>query len=145
MARQGIAERATYRAWSAENEGEVEFVYHSWLNSWRQSKYAGVITNNRYYDTTREAIEQLIARGAQVVVAELDGELLGFSCAEVKDGKMVHHYTYVKDPFLRKGVEERLLAALPGSTPGWFTFAQSAFLKDKQWKHAPEMARRLTL
>lgn len=142
MARVSLGERCIVRPW---HEDDVKFVYDSWLNSWRSSRYAGVVPNDLYYDTTRRAIEDLIARGAVVLVAELNGELLGFACGEVKDGKKVHHYTYVKDPFLRQGVEERLLAALPGESPGWFTFAQSRFLKDKQWKHAPEMARRLVL
>lgn len=137
-----LASKAVYREW---REGESGFVYDTWLNSWRQSKWAGVIPNHLYYDTQRTAIDELIARGAKVIVAELKGELLGFVCSEVKDGKTVHHYTYVKDPFLGKGLEEALLAKTAGTKPGWFTFAQSRFLKDKQWKHAPEMARRQKL
>lgn len=136
-----LGERCIVRPW---REGESGFVYDSWLNSWRTSRYAGVIRNCDYYDTTRNVIDELIGRGATLLLAELDGELLGFVCAESKDGKVVHHYTYVKDPFLRKGVEERLLREL-GGQPGWFTFAQERFLKDKRWKHAPEMARRLKL
>jgi hypothetical protein len=142
MAQRTLGERCTVRPWC---EDDARFVYQTWLDSWRTSRYAGVIPNNLYYETTRTAIEDLIGRGATVIVAELDGELLGFACGEVKDGKKVHHYTYVKDPFLRKGVEERLLASLPGDRPGWFTFAQTRFLKDKQWKHAPEIARRQKL
>jgi hypothetical protein len=139
-----LGARCTVRKWT-EADGEAGFVYNSWLNSWRTSRYAGVIQNHEYYDVTRSTIDGLIARGATVLLAELDGELLGFACGEVKDGKKVHHYTYVKDPFLRKGVEERLLAELPGTKPGWFTFAQTQFLKDKAWKHAPEIARRQKL
>lgn len=142
MARVSLAEQATYRAWT---DDDARFVYSSWLDSWRKSRYAGCVPNHLYYETTRTAIEDLIGRGATVIVAELDGELLGFACGEAKDGKKVHHYTYVKDPFLRKGVEERLLAALPGDEPGWFTFAQEWLLKDRRWKHAPEIARRKQL
>lgn len=141
-AKMSLASKAVYREW---REGESRFVYDAWLQSWRESKFAGCIPNHLYYETTRTCIDELIARGAKVVVAELNGELLGFAVGEEKDGKTVHHYTYVKDPFLRKGVEEVLLSKLPGSSPGWFTFAQSRFLKDKAWKHAPEMARRQKL
>lgn len=139
-----LARKATYREWT-DAEGEAGFVYNNWLNTWRASKFAGVIPNNLYYETTRTAIDELIGRGAKVIVAELNGELLGFACGEVKDGKTVHHYTYVKDPFLGHGLEEALLAQLPGVKPGWFTYASERFLKDKQWKHAPEMARRQKL
>lgn len=140
--RRSLGEAATVRACA---EDEIKFVYDAWLNSWRTSRYAGVIPNHLYYETTRATIDELIARGASVLVAMSEGEILGFICGELKDGKKVHHYTYVKDAFLRKGVEERLLAELPGTGPGWFTFAQSQFLKDKSWKHAPEIARRQKL
>jgi len=140
-----LAEVATYRPIA---EDEWPFIKDAWLNSWRVSRYAGVIRNCDYYEVTRTLIEDLVARGAVVFVAEYKGELLGFSCGEVKDGLTVHHYTYLKDPFhsrSRGEVEERLLSFLPGVGPGWFTFAQERFLKDKQWKHAPEMARRKAL
>jgi hypothetical protein len=139
-----LGEIATVRPWSADGD-DPKFVYDSWLNSWRTSRYAGVVRNCDFYDTTRATIDDLIARGAVVLVAEHESELLGYICGEQKDGKKVVHYLFVKDPFLRCGVEERLLAELPGVSPGWFTFAQSRFLKDRAWKHAPEMARRLSL
>lgn len=144
MLPRSLGDLATYRPWTDAGD-DSKLVYDSWLNSWRTSRYAGVVPNNLYYDTTRAAIAGLIARGATVLMAEYKGELLGYICGEVKDGKTVHHYTYVKDPFLRRGVEEALLARLPGTKPGWFTFAQERFLREKQWKHAPEMARRLSL
>jgi len=145
VAQRTLGERCLVRPWTADIDGEVAFVYDAWLQSWRQSKYAGVIPNHLYYDTQRTAIAELAARGATFLVAELNGELLGFACGEEKDGKTVLHYIYVKDAFLRKGVEERLLAALPGSKPGWITYALAAFIKDKSWKHAPEIARRQKL
>jgi hypothetical protein len=124
---------------------EVPWVFDSWLNSWRMSRYAGIVRNNDYYATTRTAIEDLIARGAQILVADAGPTLLGWICGEVKNGTTVHHYCYVKDPYLQLGIEESLLAALPGVKPGFFTFYQHRLGKDRVWRHAPEMARRKTL
>lgn len=141
MAR-SLAEVATYRRMEPD---DVPFVKDAWLNSWRKSRYAGVIPNHLYYDTTRTTIEDLFSRGAVTIVAEYKGELLGFACGEVKDGKKVLHYLFTKDAFLRRGVDERLLNELPGEGPGWFTFALERFLKDRTWNHAPEIARRQKL
>ncbi len=124
---------------------DVPFIMSGWLNSWRTSKHAGVIPNHLYYDTTRTLIEDLIARGAILIVAEVQGVLLGFAAGEVKDGKTVLHYCYCKDVFHRTGVEDKLIAALPGEKPGWFTFYQNRIGALKEWRWAPEIARRKTL
>jgi GNAT superfamily N-acetyltransferase len=124
---------------------DIPFVFSSWLDSWRTSRWAGVVRNNDYYATTRAVIEDLLARGALLLVAEAHGTLLGFICGEEKDGTTVQHYLYVKDPFHGFGVEERLADALPGRKPGFFTFYQYRLSKSKAWKWAPEIARRKTL
>lgn len=124
---------------------DEDFVVGSWLDSWRTSRYAGVIRNNDYYIVTRTLIEDLFARGAKTFVADTGKSLLGFAVGEVKDGKTVLHYVYVKDPFLRRGVEETLVDALPGEKPGFLTFYLHRFGKLKAWRHAPEMARRKSL
>lgn len=124
---------------------EVPFVFDSWLNDWRTSKYAGVIPNHLYYDTTRTAIEDLIARGAVVLVAEYKGEVLAWVCGEQKGERAVLHYQYTKDAFRRHGLEEKLINALPGLKPGFMTFANERLLKDRKWYWTPEIARRQKL
>ena len=124
---------------------DVPLILDSWLNSWRQSKYAGVIRNNDYYETQRSVIEDLIARGATLIVADAGRTLFGWACSELKDGLTVVHFVWVKDIYLRKGVEEALLDALPGTKPGFFTHYLHALGKNREWRWAPEMARRKTL
>ena len=124
---------------------DVPFIMASWLSSWRTSRYAGCIRNCDYFSITRSLIEDLIARGATLIVADAGDTLLGWACGEVKDDQTVLHYVYVKDPFLRRGIEDRLLESLPGVKPGWFTFYQDRLEKAPGWKHTPEMARRKTL
>lgn len=123
----------------------MDFVFDTWLNKWRTSKWAGMIRNCDYFDVTRTLIEDLIARGAKITVAEHpSGEYVGWICYEHKD-KPVVHFRYVKDAFLRQGVEERLLAAVANGENGWFTFFDPNLAKDKRWKHEPSIARRKNL
>lgn len=131
----------TIRPWVPE---DAKFVMDNWLNSWRTNRYAGVIRNCDYYNATRTLIEDLISRGATVLVADHGRTLLGFACGEVKDGMTVHHYTFQKDLYASKVPDLRsvLLDALPGDKPGWFTFYQP---HPPGWRHAPEMARRKAL
>lgn len=136
-----LCDIAIYRAHEPD---DMCFVVDTWLNDWRTSKWAGVVRNCDYYTITRTLIEDLIARGAAITVAQHPkGELLGWICYEHKDGQAIVHYRYVKDPFLRKGLDEALLGkAIEGVSPGFFTFYNSDLAKDRKWTHAPEIARR---
>lgn len=122
-------------------------VFDSWLKSWRTSKWAGVIPNNLYFETQRTLIEDLIARGATILIAHPSGRpdiILAWACGEVKEGKTVLHYLYTKDPFIGLGLPTLLLNALPGDKPGFITHKLS--LKEtKEWRHTPEIARRKSL
>lgn len=121
---------------------DLSLVFDSWLKGWRTSKYAGVIPNNLYFDTQRALIEDLIARGARIVVAhppDNDDKILGWACGEQKDNLCVLHYIYTKTD-----VSRVLLDALPGAKPGFITHR----LPDKEfrtWKWIPELARRKAL
>lgn len=127
--------------------GDMNFVYDSWMKSWRVSKWAGVIPNHLYYACQRNLIEDLIARGAEIVVACPDSQpdvILGWACGEVKDGATVLHYSYTKDPYLGLGIESTVIGALSGSKPGFITHKiNSKYCKE--WKHVPEMCRRKDL
>jgi GNAT superfamily N-acetyltransferase len=126
---------------------DLNFIFDSWMKSWRTSKYAGVTPNHMYYDVQRTLIEGLIARGATLLVAHplgRDDVILGWACGEEKDGASVLHYLYVKDPFLGHGISEQLLEGLPGTKPGFITHRLNS-KEWKEWRHVPEMARRKQL
>lgn len=88
-----------------------------------------------------------MGRGALFMIAcpaIQDDAILGWTCSEVKDEQTVLHYMYIKDPFIGKGVDDVLLAALPGTKPGIITHNQgNKRLKD--WRWIPEIARRKDL
>lgn len=125
---------------------DLNFVYDAWFKSWRSSKYAGVIPNNRYYEIMREVVENLVGRGAEILVATASNRLLGFICFEyTQDKRPVVHYIYVKDPYFKFGVGELLRdIAFPNMLePGFITHKSPIVLKYfDDFKHAPEIARR---
>lgn len=148
---------------------DVAFVMANWLRTWRTSPWAGCIANDEYHDVTRRAIEQLIARGAKIRVAEVPGSavvtgvdraqgqvdiavrparLAAFLCHEVTaDGRTVAHAGFSKDPYLGLRPLERLAAEMPGSPPVLVTFRTPALTRALDsaglpWRHAPEVARR---
>lgn len=125
---------------------DIDFIFDSWLQSWRKNRYAGTIPNNMYYEVQRCLIEDLLARGAMVVVAcsprDID-DIYGWACAECKDNRTVLHYLHTKAGSPPDTID-RLLSALPGLQPGFITHK----LSDKRfaaWRHAPEIARRKVL
>lgn len=132
---------------------DINFIFDSWLKSWRKSRYAGVIPNHLYYATYRATIESLVARGAELKVAchpSNEDHILGWSCTEVtSDGFSVVHYLYVKDCFFNLGVESELLDNLPGEKPGFYTFnykqvkeSLEAKWPNSRFTWAPEIGRR---
>lgn len=132
---------------------DINFVFDSWLKSWRKSRYAGVVPNHLYYATYRATIESLVARGAMLTIAchpVNTDHILGWICTEqTLDGYAVVHYLYVKDPFLKLGVDKELLEAVTGITPGFYTFCytqvKDALEKEwpgQRWQWAPEIGRR---
>lgn len=126
---------------------DLNFVFDSWMKSWRVSKWSGTIPNHLYYETQRTLIEGLIARGAKIVIAYPEGReevILGWACGEEKAGETVLHYLYVKDPFLGLGIPERLVSQLPGTGPGHITHILP-YREFSEWRHTPEMARRKIL
>lgn len=126
---------------------DIPFIFDSWMKSWRVSKHAGCIPNHLFFETQRVLIEDLFARGAWTLVAYPDSDMdtiVGWAVGEVKEGKTVLHYVYVKDPFIGLGVPELLVTNMPGTKPGFITHKlQNKELKE--WRHVPEMARRKVL
>lgn len=121
------------------------FVMSAWLHTWRTNRYAGCFRNCDYYELTRTLIEDLIARGSSIVIAEYKGSLLGFICYETKGDRPVVHYLHVKDAFLRQGIEDALLAAIPALGPGFFTFHNQKLARMSGWQWIPEIVRRKLL
>lgn len=123
-------------------QDDVPFIFNSWLKSFRTSPFAGVIPNHLYYEVYRTTIEDLIARGAEVLVAcdsAKETRILGYICFEPN----CLHYLYVKDPYLKLGVSDLLITESGLLPTAFYTFkyrqVESAL---PQGKWVPEIARR---
>ena len=135
-------------------EKDHALVFDSYLKSWRVNKAAGTVPNHLYYQVQRTLLEDLISRGALLFVAYPSGAdangkshedlILGWVLGEVKEGKTVLHYLYVKDPYLGLGLPALLLKCLPGEQPGFITH-KLPLKETKEWRWTPEMARRKSL
>ena len=70
--------------------------------------------------------------------------ILGWICYEQSGPDAVVHYCYVKDPYLPLGIGETLVDRVPGKKPGFYTFRYRQVVEacGKNWRHAPEIARR---
>lgn len=123
---------------------DVRFVMTNWLDTWRVNKHAGVVRNSTYYTETRSLIEDLLARGMKILVADAGDTLLGFVAYEKKDNRTVVHYLWTKAPYLNTAVSNCLLAATDGEKPGHFTFYNRR-LEREGFTWSPEMCRRKDL
>ncbi len=137
----------SFREWRDEDRA---FVMDSWLRSYRSSKWAGITPNHLYFDVTRVCINQLLDRGAKILIAHAptsEDAIIGFLCYEqLKNGEVAVHYCYVKDPYRRAGVASRLIARVytDHEKPLYYTFRTdfAKYFKGIRLGFAPEIARR---
>lgn len=124
----------------------------AWAGTFRNSRYAGCISNDQFYDVTYKTIAQLLTRGTKVTVVtpeDRPGQVLGWVAHEQdrQDAQPVVHYLFVKGPFRRRGIG-RLLMDHIGATKGSkfiYTFATSFAKHFVGGYHMPSIARRAQL
>ncbi len=92
-------------------DGDVPFIFNSWLKSYRNSWFAKLVLNPIYFDQHHKILERL-AKTSEILVAcnnEDIGQIYGYICAEKIDGVFVLHYCYVKHTFRGMGIAKELL------------------------------------
>lgn len=88
---------------------DLHFVYRSWVNSYRDSEWAGCLPQHLSYPVYSAAITQLLKRGMRITMAvnpDDRDQILGFIAFE--PGLL--HYVFVKSIFRRQGVATSLMA-----------------------------------
>lgn len=127
--------------------GDVALVLDSWIKSWKVSPFAGTVGNHLIHEVTRVTIEQLLERGARVLVAcdsDRPAKIRGWLCYEVLDDGLCIHYAWSRQS--RKGIARALLAEVREKHPGRLFYTHrtpegDAFLQGRaSW--VPEIARR---
>ena len=92
------------------NEGDVGFIFNSWLKSFRNSEFPNSITNEIYFSEHHKVIERIF-KFYDVIIACNDSDpsqIYGFMCAGYTDNVFTLHYVYVKHTFRRMGIAKAL-------------------------------------
>ncbi len=103
--------------------GEENFIYNSWLHSYRSSQFARPIESKTYYAFHHAIIERLLARTTtNVLIAAHSATpdvILGYLVLETPSHMPLNcatmpvaHFLYVKQPFRRLGIAKALVAHL---------------------------------
>lgn len=129
----------------------MNLIWHSWLTSFRTSKYAGLLPRKVYFDAYKEAIALVMARSRLVVAydpEEQDERLDVQGWLAVETPRRAVHYCYVKEHCRRQGVARALLCVGGIEWPQQFTYsyrtpAWAEFLAHTRWSaiHDPWVAR----
>lgn len=92
-------------------QDDVNFIFNSWLKSFRGGTLATGVSNPIYYAQHHRLIEG-ICKSAQILVAVNAADLaqiFGYVAYEPMEGMNVVHYIYVKEPYRRLGLGKLLL------------------------------------
>jgi hypothetical protein len=123
-------------------EGDVRFIRHSWVESFRVSHYAGMVPMEDYHRVYHRLIQKLMDRdGVDVLVCfnpQHESQIYGFVCFEKGFTLPVIHYVYVKEDFrrlpgkdgsFRHGIATMLLNRVEANpkSPFYYTFKTGAW------------------
>ena len=128
-------------------EGDISFIFSSWLKSYRESHFGSIIPTTIFYTEHHKVVERLL-KGCQTFVACNDNdlnELYGFICAEQVDGIFVLHFVYVKHTFRMLGIGRQLLNAFehdPSKASMYTHHTKAAPTLSKKYRmiHSPYLA-----
>lgn len=100
------------------NEEDINFIFSSWLKSFRNSLFSKSIVNTIYFTEHHKLIERIV-RSSQVLVAcnvDDPSQMYGYVCASRVEGVYCLHYFYIKHSFRKFGIA-RLLIGASGHNP----------------------------
>lgn len=123
--------------------GDLTFVYDATKQSLRHSKEYAKKSNFVAYGEINPAVNALLP-ACDVLVADLDGEIVGFIAYFVTPSAFVVGFTYTKHDYRRRGIaREMLTAALeaaPADREARYVFRTSRFaeLAERYGFTAPE-------
>lgn len=90
---------------------DVNFIFNSWLKSYRNSNFSRFISNTIYYAEQHKIIEDLVAANKVIIACDATDstQLYGYICAGEVEGFIVCHYVYVKHTYRNMGIGKELL------------------------------------
>ena len=129
-------------------ESDYIFVLSNYQKSFRNSEFAGVIRNNKYYSVMKNTLDDLLMRGSKVLLAcdKLDPDnLVGFILYEPTGIVPVVHYLFVKPDFRGNHIAKWLLSTVTDNNIYLYTHKTSYIKKFRKGFFSPVIARRKNL
>lgn len=98
-------------AFRPAEKGDLDFIFNSWLESFRASWEFKEVNGRDYWPGMRGVINRILQRTRCTIAHNpADPEqILGWACIEL--GPVIH-YIYVKGPFRKKGLAKMMLRGL---------------------------------
>jgi hypothetical protein len=92
------------------SEGDVPFIFNSWLESFRSGPVPKFVDNKIYYAEQHKLIERLLRRcTVKMAVDPADpAQIYGYLVCEQTEGIPTYHYAYTKQTYRGMGVCRQL-------------------------------------
>ena len=129
-------------------EGDMRFIRHAWVESFRTSHYAGVIPMKIYFQLYHDIIREILERdGTRVLIAfnsSHPSQIFAFLAHEAGFSLPLVHYVYVKEDFrqlpqkdssFKNGLATMLMQKIdiPGKDPFYYTFKTGIWSRLTKW------------
>lgn len=94
---------------------DKNFIFNSWLKSYRKSEFAKAQCNAVYFDNYKKIVERILRKSLIIVACNPEDymQVYGYIVYEELPGNnLLAHYIYVKFPYRKFGVATQLIAAV---------------------------------
>lgn len=94
---------------------DASFLFSAWLKSYRHNAAVHAAPNAVYFKYHHELIERTLSRST-ILIAHPDDDaeqILGFAVFEERNGLVICHYVYVKQPYRHTRIASEILNAVP--------------------------------
>jgi hypothetical protein len=94
-------------------ETDKEFLFSSWLKSFRNGTMVRNIPNAVYYANHHKVIENLMRDAKTIICCNADDPsiIYGYICYDYIDSQFVLHFMYIKQLYRKLGIAQDLLSA----------------------------------
>jgi len=95
-------------------EEDINFLFSSWLKSYRASNFAKGVSNTVFFGEHHKAVEELLKTSTVLIACNNKDltDIYGYICAEEIDNVFVVHYIYIKHTYRMFGITKALMEAL---------------------------------
>jgi hypothetical protein len=116
---------------------DINFIYSSWLKSYRNSEDANRMTNEVYYGNYKKTIEGILLNSRAIITCNPEDidQVYGYVVYQNYNNITILHYAYTKYTYRKLGVAQELISSIfpeITKTPLVVTSANRVFDKLKE-------------